>query len=48
MTCPWDECRAFLDESFEKLDMDKDAEEIESDYSYIVDNPAIRVRIPVA
>lgn len=44
----WDPYRAFLDESFEKLDMDKDAEEIDYDYSYIVDNPAIRVRIPVA
>ena len=44
----WDPYRAFLDESFEKLDMDKNAEEIDYDYSYIVDNPAIRVRIPVA
>jgi X-Pro dipeptidyl-peptidase len=44
----WDPYRAFLDESFEKLDMNKDAEEIDYDYSYIVDNPAIRVRIPVA
>ena len=44
----WDPYRAFLDESFEKLDMDKDSEKIDYDYSYIVDNPAIRVRIPVA
>ncbi|MBQ9009127.1 MAG: hypothetical protein IJ088_07355 [Clostridia bacterium] len=43
----WDPYRAFLDESFEKLDMNKDAEEIDYDYSYIVDNAGIRVRIPV-
>ena len=43
----WDPYRAFLDESFEKLDMDKAAEEIDYDYSYIVDNPNIRVCMPV-
>ena len=37
-----------LDEGFEQLDMNKDAEAIDYDYSYIIDNPAIRVRIPVA
>ena len=44
----WDPYRAFLDESFEKLDLDKDAKEIDYDYSYIVDNQAVRVRMPVA
>ena len=44
----WDPYRAFLDESFENLNMDKDAEAIDYDYSYIVDNQSIRVRIPVA
>ena len=44
----WDPYRAFLDESFEKLDLDKDAEEIDYDYSYIVDNQAVHVRMPVA
>ncbi len=44
----WDPYRAFLDESFEKLNMNKDAEEIDYDYSYIIDNKKIRVRIPVA
>lgn len=44
----WDPYRAFLDESFEKLDMDKDAKEIDYNYSYIVDNQAIRVCIPVS
>ena len=43
----WDPYRAFLDESFEKLDLDKDAGEIDYDYSYIVDNHAIRIRMPV-
>ena len=43
----WDPYRAFLDESFEKLDLDKDAEAIDYDYSYIVDNPGIRVCMPV-
>ena len=44
----WDPYRAFLDESFEKLDIDKDANEIDYDYSYIIDNQNIQVRIPVA
>ena len=44
----WDPYRAFLDESFENLDTGKDADEIDYDYSYIIDNPSIRVLIPVA
>ncbi len=44
----WDPYRAFLDESFEKLDIDKDANEIDYDYSYIIDNQNIQVRIPVS
>ena len=39
---------AFLDESFENLDTGKDSEEIDYDYSYVIDNEAIQVRIPVA
>lgn len=42
----WDPYRAFLDESFEKLDVDKEADAIDYDYSYIVDNKSIQVRIP--
>ena len=44
----WDPYRAFLDESFEKLDADKDSEEIDYDYSYVIDNEAIQVKMPVA
>ena len=44
----WDPYRAFLDESMNNLDVNKDAEEIDYDYSYIIDNQAIRVRMPVA
>ena len=44
----WDPYRAFLDESMNNLDVSKDAEEIDYDYSYIIDNQAIRVRMPVA
>ena len=44
----WDPYRAFLDESFEKLDVNKNADAIDYDYSYIIDNQSIRVRIPVA
>ncbi len=43
----WDPYRAFLDESFEQLDMEKDADAIDYDYSYIVDNESIRIRVPV-
>jgi len=38
----------FLDESFEKLDMDKDADAVDYDYSCIVDNQSITVKIPVS
>ena len=44
----WDPYRAFLDESMNNLDVSKDAEKIDYDYSYIIDNQAIRVRMPVA
>ena len=44
----WDPYRAFLDESFEKLNIKKHAEAVDYDYSYIVDNKSIRVQIPVA
>ena len=44
----WDPYRAFLDESIEKLDVNKNADAIDYDYSYIIDNQSIRVRIPVA
>lgn len=30
----WDPYKAFLDESFENLDMEKDAEAIDYEYSY--------------
>lgn len=43
----WDPYRVFLDESFETLDINKDAEEIDYDYSYIIDNEYIQVRMPV-
>ena len=44
----WDPYRAFLDESFENLDTDKDSDEIDYNYSYVIDNEAIQVRMPVA
>lgn len=44
----WDPYKAFLDESFENLDMEKDAEAIDYEYSYIVNNESIRVEIPVS
>ena len=44
----WDPYRAFLDESFAELDTDKDSEEIDYDYSYVIDNEAIQVKMPVA
>ncbi|MBR2766157.1 MAG: hypothetical protein IKE03_09280 [Blautia sp.] len=44
----WDPYRAFLDESFEGYDLEKTSEEIDYDYSYIIDNEAIRVRMPLA
>ncbi len=44
----WDPYRAFLDESFEAYDTQKTSEEIDYDYSYIVDNEEIRVRLPLS
>lgn len=44
----WDPYRVFLDESFVNLNPDKDSEEIDYDYSYIIDNDSIHVRMPVA
>ncbi|MER2150667.1 MAG: CocE/NonD family hydrolase [Candidatus Limivicinus sp.] len=44
----WDPYRAFLDESFSDLDLDKDSELVNYDYRYTVDNTAIRVMMPVA
>ena len=44
----WDPFRAFLDESFNAYDTDKTSKEIDYDYSYIVDNEAMQVRLPFA
>ena len=44
----WDPYRAFLDESFTDLDLEKDSELVNYDYSYTIDNTAIRVMMPVA
>ena len=44
----WDPFRAFLDESFQNLDPEKESEEIDYDYSYIIDNEAMQVKIPLA
>ena len=44
----WDPYRAFLDESFENIDLAKDSDAIDYDYSFIIDNASLKVRIPVA
>ena len=44
----WDPYRAFLDESFDNLDPEKDAELLNYDYEYTIDNNAIRVMMPLA
>ena len=44
----WDPYRAFLDESFDNLDPEKDAELLNYDYEYTIDNHAIRVMMPLA
>ena len=44
----WDPYRVFLDRSFETLNIDENGEYIDYDYSYIIDNSALRVMIPVA
>ncbi|MCR5138295.1 MAG: hypothetical protein K6C12_14605 [Oscillospiraceae bacterium] len=43
----WDPYRAFLDESFMSLDLEKDSDLVSYDYSYTIDNTAIRIRMPV-
>lgn len=42
----WDPYRAFLDESFD-IDVSQEAEVIDYNYSYMIDNESIQVRIPV-
>lgn len=44
----WDPYRAFLDESFDSLDTEKEAELLDYDYEYTIDNHAIRVMMPLA
>ena len=44
----WDPYRAFLDESFFELDLDKDSELFDYNYSYTIDNESIQVMMPVA
>ncbi|MBQ4486581.1 MAG: prolyl oligopeptidase family serine peptidase, partial [Oscillospiraceae bacterium] len=44
----WDPYRAFLDESFTQVDLTKTSEEIDYDYSYIIDNKSINIKMPVA
>ena len=43
----WDPYRVFLDESFMELDLDKDSEMLDYDYSYTIDNESIQVMMPV-
>ena len=43
----WDPYRAFLDESFTDLDLEKDSELVNYDYSYTIDNTAIEIKMPV-
>lgn len=44
----WDPYRAFLDQSFTEYDLEKESEEIDYDYSYIIDNEALQVKLPLA
>ena len=44
----WDPYQVFLDESFNSLDTEKDAELLDYDYEYTIDNHAIRVMMPLA
>ena len=44
----WDPYRAFLDESFVTLDLDKDSELLDYNYSYTIDNPGIQVMMPLS
>ena len=43
----WDPYQAFLDESFESLDMNKNSEEIDYDYSFRIDNESLKVMMPL-
>ncbi len=43
----WDPYQAFLDESFEGLDMEKSSEEIDYDYSFRIDNESLKVMMPL-
>ena len=44
----WDPYRAFLDESFVTLDLDKDSDLLDYNYSYTIDNPGIQVMMPLS
>ena len=44
----WDPYQVFLDESFDSLDTEKEAELLDYDYEYTIDNHAIRVMMPLA
>ena len=44
----WDPYRSFLDESFDSLDTSASGVSIDYDYSYIIDNESIQVRLPMA
>ncbi len=44
----WDPYRVFLDRSFEELYYDEDGAYIDYDYSYVVDNNSLQIRLPVA
>ena len=44
----WDPFTGLLDESAKNIDTSKDSDAIDYDYSYIIDNEAIQVRMPVA
>ena len=44
----WDPYRSFLDESFDSLDTSASGVSIDYDYSYIIDNESIQVRLPLA
>ncbi len=43
----WDPYQAFPDESFEGLDMEKNSEEIDYDYSFRIDNGSLKVMMPL-
>ena len=43
----WDPYRAYLDRDFVSLNLEKPTDEIQIDYSFTVDNEAIKVMIPV-